>query len=137
MQCCRALARMVFLDTEVFKVSSQNSISFLLSSRSSTLQIQAVVILEVFKVFTQDVVRCSALMSRPLTFQLVAANNIFSQNRVSQRLPQSCLKCCCNRFSHFSAREKSVGSIGAGQCGAGCAPQLIHAARSSNACHGS
>ena len=68
LQCCRVLARVVFLDTEVFKVSSQNSTSFLQSSRPSTLQIQAVVILEVFKVSTQDMVRCSALMSRSLHY---------------------------------------------------------------------
>ena len=42
--------------------------------------------IEIFKVFTQDKVRCSALFSRSLAFQFPVALIIFSRNRVQLRL---------------------------------------------------
>ena len=82
---------------------------------------------EISKVFTLDRVQ-QRVPSRTLTFQFLAVVfKIFAQARFQQLHP------------HFLAlRMKKVrGLPGAGQCGAGCAPQLIHAEFSSNACRGS
>ena len=81
------VARMVYLDTEVFKVSSQNRVFFILMSKPSTFQFQAMVIVEVFKVFPRDKVR-SVVLSRSLTFLLVGVFKIFSLILVWQLSPQ-------------------------------------------------
>ena len=71
------------------------------SSRSLTFQLQVVVLLdiEIFKVFTQDKVRCSALFRRSLTFQFPMALMILSQNRIQRRLED--LVEVFNAFSHY------------------------------------
>ena len=58
------------------------------SSRPLTFQLQVVVLLdiEIFKVFTHEMVRCSALFSISLTLQFPVAPKIFSQIRVQRRL---------------------------------------------------
>ena len=81
-----------------------------LPSRPSTLQFEGVgvQVVEVFKVFTQDRVRCSVLSSRSLTFQLqVASFKIFLQMLVWQLLPMVCLESCSKMFSHIP-RLKNV-----------------------------
>ena len=93
------------------KVSSQNRVLLLLSSRSLTFQFQGVVFLavQVFKVFTQDRVPLNAPSSSSLTFQyLVAVFKIFSQFRAPKRLPQTCLKSRFKGFSHFSLASIKV-----------------------------
>ena len=82
-----------------------------LPSRSLTCQVLLlVVIVEVFKVFTQDMVRCSALMSRSLTFQLVWRASRFSP-RTGFRSVFLSLACraVARSFSHFSFGEKARG----------------------------
>ena len=73
--------------------------------------------MEVFKVFTQDKVHFSALLSRSLTFLfLVEVLTIFSLILVRQLFPQFRLKGWASCFSHFSAFEKSAevpGQVGA------------------------
>ena len=82
-----------------------------LPSRTWTFQFLAlVVIMEVFKVFSQDKVRCSALLSRSSTFLLVEVFKIFSLILVWQLLPQFRVKTLGQGFfSHFSPVEKVRG----------------------------
>ena len=79
------------LALEVSKDSSQNRVLIFLTSRPLTFQFQGVGYraLEVFKVFTQDKVRCSALLSRTFTIEFPAeVFKIFVPVRAQQRLPQ-------------------------------------------------
>ena len=139
---CRTLtfqfpALVVSLATEVFKVSSQNGVLILLTSRPSTFQFQGVGVqaTEVFKVFTQDKVRCSVLSSSLLTFLfLVEVLMGFSLILGWQLHPRSFAWC----FSHYSSFEKKCGGCRAGGCEGARAPELIHAELSSSgsAVHG-
>ena len=129
------LARMVYLDTEVFKVSFQNRVLFLLPSRRWTFQFLAlVVVMEVFQVFTQDKVPCSALFSRSLTFLFqVKVLKIFSLILVRQLLPQFRVKSLGKVFfSHFSPSTKEYGGRRIGGCEGARALELIHAEFSSS-----